>query len=157
MLATSRDIQLGECDAVGLRIIWVAALPLALIYVLGMWFAGARPHVPIPEALGIQLPRWFLAVVGSSQRRYEYEADVVAKEMGLGAPRSLALRTMGAFETGRTGWEAAMAATHSRFELRVEALPGARADDDKYQEDDLEGLTGAELRRIILFWRKPKV
>lgn len=177
MLDTSRDTQLGECDAVGLRIIWVAALPVALIYALGMWFAGARPQVPTPEALGIQLPRWFLAVVGwliawptwvitkfvitpivgASQRRYEYEADAAAKEIGLGAPLGSALRTMGAFETGRTGREAAMAATHPPVELRVEALQEARPDDDEYQEDDLEGPTGAELRRIFLFWRKPKV
>ncbi len=35
MLDTSRDTQLGECGEVGLRIIWVAALPVALIYALG--------------------------------------------------------------------------------------------------------------------------
>lgn len=121
---TSRDAQLGECDAIDLRIIWVAALPMAPIYALGMWLAGARPQVPTPEALRIQLPRWFLAVVGwliawpmwvitkfvitpivgASERRYEYEADAAAKEIGLGALLSWALRTMGAFEIGRTGW-----------------------------------------------------
>ncbi len=163
-------------DAVGLRIVWVAALPVALIYDVGMWLAGARPQVPTPDALGIQLPRGFLAIVGwliawptwvitkfvitpivgASQRRYEYEADAAAKEIGLGAPLSSALRTMGAFETGRTGWEAAMAATHPPVELRVEALQEQRPDDSEYQEDDLEGPTGAELRRIFLFWRKAK-
>lgn len=95
-------------------------------------------------------------IVGASQRRYEYEADAAAKEIGLGAPLSSALRTMGAFETGRTGWEAAMAATHPPVELRVEALQEARPDDDEFQADDLEGPTGAKLRRIFLFWRKPK-
>lgn len=49
-----------------------------------------------------------------------------------------------------------MAVTHPRAELRVEALQEARPDDGDYRENDLEGPTGAELRRIFLFWRKPK-
>ena len=124
MLDTSRDTQLGECDAVGLRITWVAALPMAPTYALGMWLAGARPQVTTPEALGIQLARCLLAVVGwliawptwvitkfvvapivgPSERRYQYEADAAAMEIGLGAPLNWGLLTMGAFETGRTGW-----------------------------------------------------
>lgn len=50
-----------------------------------------------------------------------------------------------------------MAVTHPRADLRVEALQEARRDDDEYQGDDLEGPTGVDLRRIFLFWRKPKV
>ncbi len=48
-----------------------------------------------------------------------------------------------------------MAATHPPVELRVEALQKARPDDGEYQEDDIEGPTRGELRRIFLIWRKP--
>jgi len=164
-------------DSVGLRVVWVAALPLALVYDVGIWLAGGRPEVPPPESIGIPLPRGLLALMGwiiawpawvmtrlvlvpvvsASQRRYEYEADAAAAAVGLGAPLSSALRTVGRFETGRTGWEQAMTATHPPIELRIEALQEPRPDDEEYQEEELHGPTSAELRRLITFWkRSPK-
>jgi Zn-dependent protease with chaperone function len=93
-------------------------------------------------------------VVAASQRRYEYEADAAAGEIGLAIALSSALRKMGAFETGRTGWEQAIAATHPPLELRLEALQLPRPDDAEYQESELGGPTASELRRIYLFWRR---
>ena len=75
-------------------------------------------------------------------------------EIGLAIALSSALRKMGAFETGRTGWEQAIAATHPPVELRLEALQLPRADDAEYQESELGGPTASELRRIYLFWRR---
>jgi len=161
-------------DAVGLRVIWVAALPLALVFDFGMWLAGARPDMPPPETTGIGLPRglvaiagWIIAwpawiittlvlapVVSSSQRRYEYEADAAAAAIGLAAPLASALRTIGAFEPGRTGWEKAMTASHPPIALRVEALQEPQPDDADYQEDELRGPTKAEIHRLLGFWRR---
>jgi hypothetical protein len=66
---------------------------------------------------------------------------------------------MGAFESGRTGWEAAMAATHPPTELRLEALQAPRPDDWEYHEDELRGPSRAEIHRLfgglgrVAFWR----
>lgn len=124
---------------------WVAALPVALVYDIGMWLTGSRPTVPPPETIGISLPGGLIAVIGwivawpawvltklviapalaSSQRKYEYEADAAAAAVGLGEPLAAALRVMGAFEAGRSGWERAITATHPPTELRIEALQPA--------------------------------
>ena len=161
-------------DAVGLRLVWVGALPLALIYDFGLWLAGSTRSAVSPETFGIRLPQgllalagWIIAwpawvmtkfvivpVVAASQRRYEYEADAAAGEIGLAIALSSALHKMGAFETGRTGWEQAIAATHPPVELRLEALQLPRPDDSEYQESELGGPTASELRRIYLFWRR---
>lgn len=160
-------------DAVGLRVVWVAALPVALVYDIGMWLTGSRPTVPPPETIGISLPGGLIAVIGwivawpawvltklviapalaSSQRKYEYEADAAAAAVGLGEPLAEALRIMGAFEAGRSGWERAVTATHPPTELRIEALRPAQPDDDEYQEDELRGPTRGELRRLLAVWR----
>ncbi|MGH9091796.1 MAG: hypothetical protein ACRDZR_10540 [Acidimicrobiales bacterium] len=61
-------------------------------------------------------PAWIMTnliiapVLSGSQKKYEYEADAAAAAIGLAAPLASALRTMGAFETSRTGWERAMIA-----------------------------------------------
>ncbi len=164
----------SQGDAVGLRLVWVGALPLALIYDFGLWLAGSTRSPVSPETFGIQLPQGLLAIAGwliawpawvmtkfvivpvvaASQRRYEYQADAAAGEIGLAIALSSALRKMGAFETGRTGWEQAIAATHPPVELRLEALQLPRPDDAEYQETELGGPTASELRRIYLFWRR---
>lgn len=161
-------------DAVGLRMVWVAALPLALIYDFGIWLSGGNQQGASPEEVGVRLPRGLLALAGwiiawpawimttliiapalsRSQKKYEYEADAAAKSIGLAAPLASALRTMGAFESGRTGWERAITATHPPIELRVEALQEQLPDDAEYQEDELRGPTKGEIVRLLTFWRR---
>lgn len=161
-------------DAVGLRMVWVAALPLALIYDFGVWLSGGNQQAASPEEVGVRLPRGLLALMGwiiawpawimttliiapvlsRSQKKYEYEADAAAAAIGLAAPLASALRTMGAFESGRTGWERAITATHPPIELRVEALQERLPDDAEYQEDELRGPTRDEIVRLLTFWRR---
>jgi Zn-dependent protease with chaperone function len=161
-------------DAVGMRIVWVAALPVAVIYNIGLWLAGSSQTHTQPDTLGIRAPRGFLALVGwiiawpawvittlviaptlaASQRRYEFEADGAAARIGLAEPLASALRKLGAFEGGRTGWERAMFATHPPIELRVEALQPRQPDDAEYEEDELRGPTTRELKRLLMFWRR---
>ncbi|HLG68491.1 MAG TPA: M48 family metalloprotease [Acidimicrobiales bacterium] len=161
-------------DSVGMRIVWVAALPVAVIYNLGMWLAGSTQGQAQPETMGIRAPRGFLAIVGwliawpawvittlviaptlaASQRQYEFEADAYAAKIGLAEPLTSALRKLGAFEGGRTGWERAVFATHPPIELRIERLQEPRPDDAELLEDDLRGPTSSELKRLLFFWRR---
>ncbi len=94
-------------------------------------------------------------VVSSSQRRYEYGADAAAARIGYAGSLSSALRQMAVWESGRTGWEQAMAATHPPTELRLEALEAPKADDFEYQEDELGPPSKHELRRLLMFWKRP--
>lgn len=154
-------------DAVGLHCVWAAAWPVVLLYNLGVAISGNSPR----NQVGVQIKvssafRWIIAwlvawpagvmtkviivpLTAASQRRYEYEADAAAYKLGLGPQLTSALRKMSAFESGRTGWEAAMAATHPPTELRIEALQSPRPDDWEYQEDELRGPSRAEIRRIF--------
>jgi hypothetical protein len=108
----------------------------------------------------IAWPAWIITtliiapVLSGSQKKYEYEADAAAAAIGLAAPLASALRTMGAFETGRTGWERAITATHPPIELRVEALQDRLPDDAEYEEDELRGPTREEIVRLLTFWRR---
>jgi Zn-dependent protease with chaperone function len=153
-------------DAVGLRFVWAAAWPVALTYNLGMLIAGNRsgeveklrwPPTGIRVLLGwlIAWPMWVIIklvitpIVASRQRNYEYAADAAAAKIGYAADLSSALRKLGAFEGGRTGWERAMAATHPPTELRIEKLKPLQPGDEQYQEDELRGPTRAELRRLL--------
>jgi Zn-dependent protease with chaperone function len=161
-------------DAVGLRVVWAAALPIALLLDLGSWIAGGigaaprkRDAVPPLEAIRprtgvLAIVGWAIAwapwvitkfilapVAAATQRRYEYEADAAAAAIGLSAALSSALRKLGAFEGGRAGWERAMVATHPATELRLEALERPRSDDAVYQESDLGLPSFKELSRIL--------
>lgn len=158
-------------DAVGLHFVWAAAWPVALIYNLGTMFAGQQEEgggPPRRSSRGflafvgwlIAWPTWVIIklvitpVIASSQRRYEYGADAAAAKIGYAADLSSALRKMGAFEGGRTGWEQAMTATHPPTELRLEALEPPKPDDSEYQEDELRAPTGEEVRRLFRFWKR---
>jgi Zn-dependent protease with chaperone function len=88
-------------------------------------------------------------VCAATQRRYEYEADAAAAANGLSEALSSALRKIGAFEGGRTGWERSMVATHPATELRLEALEPPRSDDAVYQERDLDLPSFREMSRIL--------
>lgn len=154
-------------DTVGLRVVWAAAWPVVLIYNLGTIISGWSPKKRLQTSGNTQgLFRWLVAwliawpawvmtkvilvpLLATSQRRYEYEADAAAYQLGLGTELSSALRKIGAFETGRTGWEAAMSATHPPTELRLEALQTPQADDWEYQEEELHGPTVREFFRML--------
>ncbi len=163
-------------DSVGLRFIWAAAWPVTLIYNLGVLLSGRAPgaagqksgknvFTTLLAVIGwfILWPSWVITkcliapLTAASQRRYEYEADARAFDAGYGPDLISALRKISAFEGGRTGWEAAMAATHPPTELRIEALQPSHDDDWEYQEDELRGPSKAEIRRILSFHRSPKV
>jgi len=161
-------------DAVGLRVVWAAALPIALLLDLGTWIAGgsgatlqrreaATSQERIRRRAGafavigwaIAWAPWVITrlvvapLSAATQRRYEYEADAAAAAIGLSAALSSGLRKMGAFEGGRSGWERAMVATHPPTELRLEALEQPRSDDAVYQERDLGLPSFRELSRIL--------
>ena len=161
-------------DAVGLRIVWASALPIALLLDLGSWIAGGigaaprkseaapsqmanRPRVGVLAIVGwaIAWAPWVIMkfvlapVSAATQRRYEYEADAAAAAIGLSAALSSALRKLGAFEGGRAGWERAMVATHPATELRLEALDRPRPDDAVYQEREFGLPSLKELSRIL--------
>ncbi len=159
-------------DAVGLRVVWAAALPIALLLDVGTWIAGSGaaprnreaetqpPMRPRSGALAIVgwaiawapwvITRFILAPVSAAtQRRYEFEADAAAAQIGLASDLSSALRKLGAFEGGRAGWERAMVATHPATELRLEVLERPRSDDSTYQERELGLPSLAELGRIV--------
>jgi Zn-dependent protease with chaperone function len=159
-------------DSVGLRFVWAAAWPVALTYNLGMLMAGKTQQGNQPRrgvVLGfLALLGWVIAwpaavmikflivpVVSSSQRRYEYGADAAAARIGYSGSLSSALRQMAVWESGRTGWEQAMAATHPPTELRLEALEAPKADDFEYQEDELGPPSKHEVRRLLTFWKRP--
>lgn len=162
-------------DSVGLHVVWAAAWPVAITFNVGMTIAGQNKYVPIqPSARyrgflvligwAIAWPAWVILrivvapTVAASQRRYEYAADATAARLGYASAMISALRKMGAFEGGRTGWEQAMTATHPPTELRIEALQPPKPDDAEYQEDELRGPAAHEIGRILrgLLWpRRP--
>lgn len=153
-------------DAVGLHVVWCCAWPIALTCNIGLAIAGRssdgslktfRIRGGLTSLIGwaIAWPAWVILklvivpVVASTQRKYEYEADAAAGNLGYRAELSSALLKMSAFEGGRTGWERAMAATHPPTELRLEALQEWRPDDHVFQEDELRGPRIVELRRFL--------
>ncbi len=157
----------GSGDAVGVRCVWAASWPVTVIYNLGSMINGDRPRnsmglrVTVSSAFRpiiawlIAWPAWIIVrviiapLMAASQRRYEYQADATAYTLHYGPQLSSALRKIGAFETGRTGWEAAMTATHPPVELRIEALQVPRPDDWEYQEEELRGPSWEEVSRIF--------
>lgn len=153
-------------DAVGLHVVWAAAWPIAVTYNIGMLIAGQRQGMgvgPPGRFRGIMVligwviawPAWVILrlviapTVAVSQRRYEYNADAAAGSLGYASAMISALRKMGAFEGGRTGWEQAMTATHPPTELRIEALQAPKPDDAEYQEEELHGPGWQEIKRIV--------
>ena len=152
-------------DSVALHFVWAAAFPAVILYNIGTWLSGSWPvggQVAKAARTVLALVGWIVAwpswvliklllvpVIAVSQRRYEYEADAAASRIGLASELTSALRKLTAFESGRTGWEAALAATHPPTELRIERLQPPRPDDWEYQEDELHGPSWIEIRRIF--------
>ncbi len=153
-------------DSVALHFVWAASLPAVLMYKFGCWMARGRSSFGVgtgqitQKVLGLVgwfiawpaavLIRWVLIpVVRQSQRRCEYQADQAAAAIGLGPQMASALRKMTALEGARTGWEAALTATHPPTELRIEALRAPSPDDWEYQEEELRGPDWREVRRVF--------
>jgi Zn-dependent protease with chaperone function len=169
----AHELKHWRCgDAVGLHIVWAASWPLAVTFNVGMLIAGRRQATVVaPSAKfrgflsligwAIAWPAWVILkviiapTVAAFQRRYEYEADAAAAQLGDAAAMMSALRKMSAFEGGRSGWEDVMAATHPPTELRVEKLQAPKPDDADYQEDELRGPSWKEARRIIVSLIRP--
>lgn len=117
----------ARADSVGLRFVFAAALPLALLYNLAVILLRFRGIVAL---MGMVLlwPAWALTrlviqpLVAERSRAQEYEADQAARFAGHGEALRQALGHLGEFEGGRSGWEQVMSATHPPIELRLEAL-----------------------------------
>ncbi len=88
-------------------------------------------------------------MAAARQRRYEYEADAAAASIGYSSALLSALSKIGAFETGRTGWERAIVATHPPIALRLEALQQTWDDDAVYQENGIGRPTLSGLIRLV--------
>jgi Zn-dependent protease with chaperone function len=153
-------------DAVALRFVWAASLPAALLYNFGVWLSRGRHAIGVgPGKAGQQIlglvglfVAWpadilirlvLIPVIRGSQRACEYRADTAAAQIGLAPQMISALRKMSAFESGRTGWEYALSATHPPTELRIEALEVPRPDDWEYDEEELHGPDWEEIRRVF--------
>jgi Zn-dependent protease with chaperone function len=153
-------------DAVGERFVWACALPIALLYNLGVLLSGQPLDA---DVVGKRMTgRGFIAFVGwmflwpswvltnlvlvpiaaRTQREHEYEADAAARAAGFGDGLASALKTLSAFEGGRTGWEQALAATHPPTELRIEALQPRQADDWEYQQEELGEIPKGVLQAV---------
>ena len=117
----------ARADTVGLRFVFAAALPLALLYNLGVLLLRFRGIVAL-IALLLLWPAWALTrlviepLVAERSRDYEYAADQEARRVGYGEALREALAHLGEFEGGRSGWEQVITATHPPIELRLEAL-----------------------------------
>jgi Zn-dependent protease with chaperone function len=152
-------------DSVALHFVWAASLPAVLMYKFGVWCQGG---IPLGGKIGnsgrqlltiigwfIAWPSWILIrlvlvpVIRHSQRRAEYAADAAAADIGLSSQMISALTKISAFESGRTGWEETLNATHPPTELRIEALQPPRPDDWEYQEEELKPPDWPEVRRIF--------
>ena len=117
----------ARADPVGLRFVFAAALPLALLYNLAVLLVRFRGLVAL-LALVLLWPAYALTrlviepLVAERSRGQEYEADRAARAAGYGDALREALAHLGEFEGGRSGWEQVIAATHPPIELRLEAL-----------------------------------
>lgn len=117
----------ARADTVGLRFVFAAALPLALLYNLAVLLLRFRGIVAL-IALVLLWPAWVLTrlviepLVAERSRDYEYGADQDARRAGYGEALREALAHLREFEGGRSGWEQVLAATHPPIELRLEAL-----------------------------------
>ena len=117
----------ARADPVGLRFVFAAALPLALLYNLAVLLVRFRGLVAL-LALVLLWPAYALTrlviepLVAERSRGQEYEADRAARAAGYGEALREALSHLGEFESGRSGWEQVLTATHPPIELRLEAL-----------------------------------
>ncbi len=115
--------------AVGSQLVWAAAWPLAVVYNLFLWLARNHRNVAFFYSL-IAWPIWItlrlfvIPVQGLRQRDHEYAADAAATGAGAYYRDGLkaALAQDATLESGRTGWEEAIAATHPPTALRIERL-----------------------------------
>jgi hypothetical protein len=89
-------------------------------------------------------------LVARTQREAEYRADSAVAKAGYGAALALALEKLSYFEAGRTGWEAAITATHPPIELRIEALVPAVGDEKQLSMTGHRTLSLPEVSTVLL-------
>lgn len=117
----------ARADTVGLRFVFAAALPLALLYNLAVLLLRFRGLVALFAVL-LFWPTWALTrlviepLVAERSREYEYQADKEARRAGYSEAVREALGHLGEFEGARSGWEEVIKATHPPIELRLERL-----------------------------------
>lgn len=117
----------AEGHLVAARVVWAAALPVVALLNAGMWVtrrvrAGWIVWIGLwPSWVVVQ---WLIAPLASArQRENEYRADAVAATAtSPDAMRRALVEVGGQVEDARTGWEAALLATHPPLELRLQAL-----------------------------------
>jgi Zn-dependent protease with chaperone function len=106
------------------------ALPLYLLYELAarlLSMARWRPLAFVVRflfwAIIVTTRRIVIPVQASTWRDAEYRADAIAAQAGYGGPLRRALGYVRqSFDGQRSGWDAAVLATHPPTELRLEAL-----------------------------------
>jgi len=117
----------AEGHLVAARVVWAAALPVVALLNAGMWVTR-RVRAGWIVWIGLWpswvLVQWLIAPLASArQRENEYRADAVAATAtSPDAMRRALVEVGGQVEDARTGWEAALLATHPPLELRLEAL-----------------------------------
>ncbi len=118
-------------DTVGHLFVWACAWPVAVSLNVGAWLARQNSWLGF---IGFVLfwPAWVLTkflivpVTARRGRQQEYDADAAAAKAGYREGLYQALTKIADFETGRTGWEAVLTATHPPTELRLEKLEAPR-------------------------------
>lgn len=144
-------------DSVGQHFVWACAWPIALLYNVAYRVSHPSPQgetqLEVPPrsthgfvtfiAWAIAWPAWFLLkfpitlAVRREMREQEYEADAAVRKINHGSALISALKKLSIFEGGRTGWDAALAATHPPTKLRIARLSPTRDADADYVEPPL--------------------
>jgi Zn-dependent protease with chaperone function len=120
-------------DAIAMAWARGVALPLYLLYELATRMLRATRWRPVQFSIRILL--WpvlvtvhygVIPIQAGVWRRAEYRADAIAAAAGYGSGLRTALTYMRrSFDGSRSGWDAAICATHPPNELRLEALEEA--------------------------------
>jgi Zn-dependent protease with chaperone function len=97
------------------------ALPAYLLYNL-MGRSSQFVLVALSFPLRLSMRYAFLPAQAQASRDAEYRADQGAPRAGLAGGLKTALERFRELETGRTGWDDAICATHPPTELRIERL-----------------------------------
>ncbi len=153
-----------EGHAIALTFVACCSWPITLVYNLASWLGGytlAEQPTQGKMSVGKGIvwfffwPSWILTrfIIGPAaaarQRRFEYEADAAANQIGLGSSLAAALYKLTQFEGGRTGFEAIIAAAHPPTELRLDRLRPAAPDAIYYTERPLGVVTPDRLKWAV--------
>jgi hypothetical protein len=118
-------------DGVADRWVFLAGLPLALVYNAGCRLAEQGNALISLVGWAVLWPAWVLVhllvrpVAALGSRRREHDADVAVRAAERGEALHRALSFLGELEPGRSGWDRALAAGQPPLELRLETLEPA--------------------------------